>query len=283
MTPNRLYFLLPKMNKIFVILLLILFAFPVQAGRSRANKTSTSYTEDDTIAEIRFGRNLAARILGKYKIWDNDKANDYVSTVGTGLAASTGRTDIRFLFAVLDTPDINAYAIPGGYIMITRGALEIMENEAQLAGVLAHEIAHINQRHVVKKLKIRGESNAFLASIGTAAGGGAVSGMKILNKLLDQAVEILFESGIDEKLEINSDVESIQTLVAVGYDWKSYTEYLRKINKKIFKDQRKVNSKTHPPIEERIEKIDSAVDDYDLTGHEGRKHKDRFHEYVKTR
>jgi len=268
------------MSRLVIFIIIILLSSPVYAGRKRAHRGPTAYSDDDTIAEIRFGRNLAARVLGKYKIWDNEQAIDYVNVIGTGLITNLGRTDIQFFFTVLDTTEINAYAIPGGYIMLTRGALQLMDNEAQLAGVLAHEIAHINQRHVVKKLKIRGDANAFLAGIGAAAGGGAVSGAKILNKMLDDAIDMLFEIGIEKKYEFMSDAESVQILVAIGYDWQSYLDYLSKINQKISKEQQQVISKTHPPIEDRIEKIRSLAKDQEISDYKGKKHKKRFQEYV---
>ncbi|MBU3915979.1 M48 family metalloprotease [bacterium] len=269
------------MNKTLIVILLIMLSFPAYAGRARFNKTGKEFTENDTIAEIRFGRNLAARILGKYKLWDNQKASDYVRIVGTGLISNLGRTDLRFIFAVLDTQDINAYAIPGGYIIITRGALEAMDNEAQLAGVLAHEIAHINQRHIVNRLKIRGDSNAFLSSISIAAAGGAVSGMKVVNEMIDEAVDILFESGIEKKFEISADVEAIQMLVAVGYDWKDYTNYLKKLDQLIYKKQQEIVSKTHPSVEERLDKINFAANESGIMDYSGKKHQKRFHEYIK--
>ncbi len=269
------------MNKSLIIVLVLLISLPVYAGRARFHKTGKEFTENDTIAEIRFGRNLAARILGKYKLWDNQKASDYVRIVGTGLSANLGRTDIRFIFAVLDTSQINAYAIPGGYIIITKGALLAMDNEAQLAGVLAHEIAHINQRHIVNKLKIRGDSNAFLSSVSIAAAGGAVSGMKVVNEMIDEAVDILFESGIEKKFEIGADAEAIQILVALGYDWKSYTTYLKKLDQMIYKKQRETISKTHPSVTERIEKINSIAEESEIMDYTGKKHKKRFHEYIK--
>ncbi len=118
------------MNRLFVIILIILVSYPVYAGRAHANKTVVKYTVYDTLAEIRFGRNLAARILGTPKIWNNDKASDYISIIGIALANQMGRPDLKFRFAILDSPEINAYAIPGGYIFITRGAIELMEKRS---------------------------------------------------------------------------------------------------------------------------------------------------------
>ena len=91
--------------------------------------------------EILFGRNLAARILAEYTIIDTTKLNDYLSLIGTGIAAQFGFPELQYHFGVLDTPMVNAYACPGGYIFVTKGALNTMTNEAQLVGVLAHEIA----------------------------------------------------------------------------------------------------------------------------------------------
>lgn len=272
-----------KMNKLLTILFICISVSVYSAGkdfRSRAHKVNRQYTEDDVIAEIRFGRNLAARILGKYKIWENQKVSRYINLIGTGLAAQMGRPDLRFYFAVLDTAEINAYAIPGGYIFITRGALELMEDEAQLAGVIAHEIAHTNQRHIVDKLNIRGKDNAFLASVGALAAGGTITSIKLVNKLMDQAVEVLFETGLDKEQEVNADLEAVQMLVATGYDWKSYHGFLRKIDQKLYDTYRKINSRTHPPIEERIKRINTAVSEKGITEFAGKRLKRRFYENI---
>ncbi len=270
--------LLMKVNRFVVFILVILLASPVYAGRARANKTAIKYTEDDTIAEIRFGRNLAARILGQIKTWDNDKVSDYVSIIGTALASQMGRSDLNFKFAVLDSPEINAYAIPGGYIFITRGAIQLMENEAQLVGVIAHEISHINNRHIVKKINLRGQSNAFLSSLGVAAGGGAVSGAAMLDKLLDEAADLLFEIGVEKKFETESDLEAIKIMIALNYDWKSYVRFLEKIDNKTYQNRREVISKTHPPLADRIRQIEAEAGKLSTKTFYGRKHQKRFHE-----
>lgn len=269
-----------KMNRCLLFILIVLLAGPVHAGRARAHKTVVTYTEDDTIAEIRFGRNLAARILGQTGIWDNEKVAEYVSIIGTALASQMGRSDLQFRFAVLDTSEINAYAIPGGYIFLTRGAIELMENEAQLVGTIAHEIAHINQRHIVNKINLKGESNAFLASVGIAAGGGAASGAKVVNRLLDEAADLLFEIGIEKRYETASDLEAVKIMVALNYDWKSYVDFLRKIDNETYRDQRSVISKTHPPLAERIEQMNEKASRLMTSDFHGRKHTKRFHEYV---
>ena len=249
--------------------------------RTRAYKMQREYSDEDTIAEIRFGRVLAARVLGMYKLFADEKSNRYLRNVGTGLAAQMGRADLRFHFAILDTAEINAYALPGGYIFVTRGALALMENEAQLTAVLAHEIAHINQRHIVKKLNIKGEDNRFLASISAVTGGSLVHGAQLVDKLVTQAIDALFDSGLDKQLETSADAEAIQIQIVLGYDWHAYIEFLKKCSHKKYAKNRIINSKTHPPPQNRIEIIRLAVQREGMTSLSGKKHKNRFNENIR--
>src|SRR5262249_50304062 len=76
----------------------------------------------------------------------------YVSSIGQFVAATSERKDVTYTFTVLNTPDVNAFAVPGGYIYITRGLLTLADNEAEVAGVLGHEIGHINARHTAERM-----------------------------------------------------------------------------------------------------------------------------------
>ncbi|MBT4286559.1 MAG: M48 family metalloprotease [Deltaproteobacteria bacterium] len=274
------------MNRILILFIVSVFALNACSGskktfRTRAHKTDQQFNDDDTIAEIRFGRNLAARILGKYSPWKNKKALRYLNLIGSGVVAQMGRTDLEFYFTILDTDEINAYAIPGGYVFITRGAIELMENEAQLVGAIAHEIAHINQRHIVKKMNIRGADNAFLASISAAAGGGAVSGVTALDRKLAQAIDALFGTGLDKQLEIDADQEGIQMIMALGYNWKSYNDFLVKIDNQLYQNRRKIISKTHPPIQERIKRLYAIAEAEGMLDYIGKLNKKRFNDNIR--
>jgi len=187
---------------------------------------------------------------------------------------------LKFYFTILNTNEINAYAIPGGYIFITRGALELMENEAQLAGVLCHEIAHINQRHIVKKMNIRGADNAFLASVSAATGGGVISGVTALDQKLSQAIDALFGSGLDKQMEIDADKEGMQMIMALNYDWKSYNDFLVKIDNQLYQNQRKIISKTHPPILERTKRLFVIADVEGMINLVGKRNEKRFNDNI---
>ena len=104
------------------------------------------------------GRVLAAKVAASFGgVWrGNPHAeawNKYVNKIGRGLVPYCNRPDIKYRFAILNSEDINAYSCPGGYIYVTRGLLKALNNEAQLAGILGHEIGHVSQRHIEKEVK----------------------------------------------------------------------------------------------------------------------------------
>ena len=99
--------------------------------------------------EIAVGREVAGRTLGAAPLVADPELQAYVNRVGRWVAAQTERPDLPWHFGVIDSPAINAFAAPGGYVLVTRGLYEILDNEAQLAGVLGHEISHITGRHAL--------------------------------------------------------------------------------------------------------------------------------------
>jgi predicted Zn-dependent protease len=103
--------------------------------------------------EIEIGEGVAARLLGAAPLLRNEPVQKYVNRVGLWLALQTDRPGLPWRFGVTDDPDVNAFATPGGTILITRGLYEKLHNESELAGVLAHEIAHVLRRHQLKAIK----------------------------------------------------------------------------------------------------------------------------------
>lgn len=103
--------------------------------------------------EIEIGEGVAARLLGAAPLLRNDAVQKYVNRVGLWLALHTDRPALPWRFGVTDDADVNAFATPGGTILITRGLYEKLRNETELAGVLAHEISHVLRRHQLKAIK----------------------------------------------------------------------------------------------------------------------------------
>ncbi len=111
--------------------------------------------------EIAIGRQNDAEIKKQYKVYGSKALQDYVNSVGQRIAKQSHRPDLQYHFTVLDTPDINAFALPGGYVYITRGILAYLNSEAEMAAVLGHEIGHVTARHGVRQ-----QSAAQAANIG---------------------------------------------------------------------------------------------------------------------
>ena len=101
--------------------------------------------------EAKIGQEMYAEIQKEGAIYDDRELQDYVNRVGQRLVANSDRPDLPFTFTVIDSPDLNAFATPGGYVYIHRGLLAYLDSEAELAGVLGHEIAHVTARHAARQ------------------------------------------------------------------------------------------------------------------------------------
>lgn len=257
----------------------------VEAGtpafRLRSNNTQQEYTKEDIEVEIEFGRNLAARILSTYPLVDNQVVQTYINLLGNGIAAQLGRPELQYYFGVLNTNDINAYACPGGYIFITKGALKSMKNEAQLAGVIAHEIGHVNRRHVVKPLRIRAKGDTVTSGVAAAIGGGTAAARVFLNQLTEKAFSLLFEEGVSHEFELEADTSAIEGLIEMGYDWRSYKHYISIIGSKANNKYRKVLSKTHPSSAKRISHIESLSQSLNIDNLSGKKNEQRYENNIR--
>ena len=254
------------------------FAFAGDSRRRISTIVNDFSDLSDVEAEVSFGRELAARILGNYSLFDDEKTNRYVNLVGRALALYAGRPEIEFYFAVLDSDEINAFAAPGGYIFITRGALMEMENEAQLAAVLGHEIAHVVKKHVVKELNIKGDDASAVGGIASLIGSATSSFRVALEQTLDQAVDILFNRGYKIADEIEADRVGILLASVAGYDPLGLREFLNKT--KGFEKEDKTYTGEHPIQEVRMREIDKTLEVNGLQDVEKAKVRERFHETI---
>ena len=117
-------------------------------------------------SEIAKGKELHEKILASTPVYQDEKLNAYVNEIGQRLVKISDRPEITYTFTIIDSPDINAFALPGGYIYINRGLIGYLSNEAQLAAVIAHEIAHVTARHTVRQDAARkGASAVSVASV----------------------------------------------------------------------------------------------------------------------
>lgn len=183
------------------------------------NRNFTLMSEAD---EMREGRQAAAEISKTYDIYDGLPAlQNYVDEIGQKLASKSHRPQLDYHFTVVDSPEVNAFALPGGHIYVTRGILAYLNSEAELAAVLGHEIGHVTARHSVQQY-----SAATAANV-AAAVGGLVAGIFVpqLGGQLAQGVRSLLGvtgsallSGYGRSHELEADRLGAEYLARSGYD-----------------------------------------------------------------
>jgi predicted Zn-dependent protease len=160
------------------------FAFRLPGGIGDviegAKLINDATTKPDEAQEREIGKGMAATLLGAVRLLDNREVQQYINKVGLWVALQSSRPQLPWRFAVLDDNDINAFAAPGGYIFITKGLLLRLRNEDELAGVLAHEIAHVIQQHHLKavqsdaSLKLGGKALSQAVGVGGGLEGAAL-------------------------------------------------------------------------------------------------------------
>jgi len=200
--------------------------------------------------ETEIGRGIASTVAGRYHVVDNPELVAYVNMVGQVVARQSPRAgEITFRFNVLDSEDVNAFAAPGGYIFVTRGALAQMRSEAELAGVLGHEVGHVDARHILEKIQ-----RADMVR-------GARQEADLNGPLLDQVADLgagMIFSGFDRREEMEADSLGQVYAAAAGYRTNALVGFLTRLHT-VQQAQtpaaaglRTRLSRTHPDLELRL-------------------------------
>lgn len=214
--------------------------------------------------EYYIGRAVAATVLGKYRPYANEEANRYINLVGGILAQASDRPQTfgGYHFLILDSSEINAFAAPGGLILVTSGMLRNCKSEDALAAVLAHEIAHIQSRHGLRAIKTSRLTTAFTI---LAAEGVKSYGPSELGKLTEafegsvgDIVSTLMNNGYSRDLERDADQSAILILRRAGYDPRALSNMLAVMDKNLTPGSAGFG-KTHPGPKERIQLIEPRI------------------------
>ncbi len=201
--------------------------------------------------EKALGGAIAVQVFSRFGgSYNNESVLQYVNLIGNSVAAFSDRPNIPYHFAVLNNPEPNAFAAPGGYIFITRGLLRKIKNEAELAGVLGHEIAHVSQKHTLKTLQrsklLQGVSDFTLTLMD--------ENPEKFKQVIDDLTNILFEKGLDQKLEYEADKIGTDFAYRTGYNpggLKDFLNTLRKVQGK----ESSIFFKTHPSPSNRLNRL----------------------------
>ena len=236
-------------------------------------------SEADIETETIFGRNVAGRVLSRFKLDRDRDLNRYINLLGVGLASHAARPELSFRFAVLDADEVNAYSAPGGYIFVTRGAVFAARDEAELAAVLAHEIAHVNQRHIVKALNLKASDVSAGAGLSRLLGASGDVARVAFSQVVDKAVAILFEQGYSQADELDADRVATLLLALSGYDPTALKRYLQRLPSR-HGETVAINT-THPPSETRLIVLSRLLEEERLSSEGFRQNRERFNRYVR--
>ena len=208
--------------------------------------------EIDEPEEIAIGRDVASRLVGAAPLVPDPQLQRYVNHVGRWLAAQTERPDLPWQFGVLDHSNVNAFAVPGGTIFITRGLLEKMRNEAELAGVLGHEIVHVLRKHHLKAIQ-KGAQTALAGDAASMALRDRAGPAR--DKLISLGTE-LYSRGLDKSDELEADRLGIVIAARAGYDAYGLPSVLQTLQAMNAQDSSlALLFKTHPAPGERLDAL----------------------------
>ncbi len=193
--------------------------------------------------------------------YENAQVQAYVDRLGQRLAAKTEIPDLKYTFTVLDSEIVNAFALPGGYVYITRGLMALANNEAQLAGVIGHEIAHITARHTAERY-----SQGTLAQVGAVLAG--VFGGQQIGQVAAQGAQLVL-AGWSRGQELEADTLGIRYMADSGFDPREMSSFLDTMGRHAQLQALLAGQpgaadsfsylQTHPPTTERVEKASAAA------------------------
>jgi Zn-dependent protease with chaperone function len=237
-----------------------------------AAKTAPKSAEELAAEELALGPAIAGRLLGARPLWKNPDAQLRVNRVGRWLASQTSRPDLPWTFGLIDTPEVNAFAAPGGFILVTRGMYELLASDNELAAVLGHEISHCVQRdhyNVIRKQELA-STGKDLALSQVSAGNETVAG-SYARRYLEQYGATVMLTALDREAEYRADEAAEYYLARAGMNPLALYAVLQKMTALGSKSAMLTQLvRTHPPLDARMDRIDrrgyGALESYTKRG-----------------
>ena len=229
---------------------------PTMIGKRDINKGNLAFYSVDR--EVAIGRQLAAEVDQTSRLITDPGINEFVNRIGQNLVVHSD-AKLPFTIKVIDEPEINAFALPGGFLYINRGLLEAAENEAEVAGVLAHEIAHVTARHGIEQAS-KGELLNY-ASIPLLFLGGW--GGYIVQQVAEIAIPLTFLK-FSRGAEREADRLGAQYMWATGYDPTALITFFEKLQQAHQSRSGKISKifSTHPMTEDRIRDVRALISQF---------------------
>lgn len=228
----------------------------IKKGANVVRESTREFTEDE---EADIGRVVAARVLKTYPLAKNDKLQQYITLVGNTVAAYSARPTLEWHFAVIDTPIVNAFSCPGGFIFITTGALSHIHSEAELAAVIGHELAHVTQKHILKEVKRGNVMSAATDLAKSTTSTGSFLTDQLGEKIANLATEKLFKSGLSRRDEEEADKIGIELTSAAGYRAGEFVNFLKELEQIEHGSEMSMLTATHPGPADRIKYLQPVI------------------------
>jgi predicted Zn-dependent protease len=223
-----------------------------------ADRSIGKSEEEQSAEEAALGPELAGRILGAAPLWQDDAAQRRVNRIGRWLASHSSRPELPWTFGIIDTPEVNAFAAPGGYVLVTRGMYDLLANDDEVAGVLGHEISHVVQRdhyNVIHKQEVASASEEAIA--GHVNVGGGIAGSMAKEYARKHGATVMLTS-LDRGAEYRCDEAAEIYLARSGFNPLGLYAVLQKMTAMGTASPRLAQLyRTHPPLAERLDRIDS--------------------------
>jgi predicted Zn-dependent protease len=201
--------------------------------------------------ERALGEEVSEKIRTEFGVYQDAAVSKYVSLVGNVLAQASSRPALKWQFIVLDTDGVNAFAAPGGIVHITRGALGLIKSEAELAGVLGHEISHVTRKHTLHAIR-----NSKIVKAGTEE----IPGSKAFSALANAAYDNIVENGFDRGDEEDADQEGVRLANKAGYKPSGLSTFLTNlVERNKGNTTRNALFASHPETQGRIDKIGKQI------------------------
>lgn len=225
-----------------------------------ATQIASSAREIDYPTEKTIGEALSLESMQRFGMpVANEPLQQYVNLVGAVVARSSLRSTIPYHFVVLDSPVQNAFAAPGGVIFISKALLDTLEDEAELAAVLAHEVGHVSAKHALKSTR----RAQFLQGVGTITAATNRTRGKDYQALIGDLQSKLFDQGLDKSMEYEADLAGMATAWRAGYDPAGMIRVLERLQKLEATSVKKGSwFSTHPPLAERIARLKAELKRY---------------------
>ena len=242
-------------NKYSIIIILIL-SFTLSSCQINPATGEKELSLISTKEEDDIGKSEHKKIIKQFGIYENKRLQNYIKSLGEFLVSTSELSNKTFTFTILDSPIVNAFALPGGYIYLTRGLLALCDNEAQLAGVISHEIGHITARHTARRYTKSVGTSLILNVLGT------LTNNQVARNLMGQGAG-LFLLSYSRSQEYEADKLALRYMNRAGFEAQEMASFLKlmesysKIKSEILKTKNTSSEllQTHPNSSKRVKEV----------------------------